>query len=191
MGIRGGTTSTISRCSVGLNGRGGIVVGESSTVSNCSVFENYQGTPQGNGIDVGDGSTVSGCSVRKNGPSGISCGSNCTVRENTCSNNGFNTPLGPVSGIVATGSHNRIEGNNCTDNFAMGVGGGAGIRVNGFANVIVRNTCSTGGGTGWIIAPNNICGPILDRSVPASAAINGSSAPSSLGSTDANANYTY
>jgi hypothetical protein len=38
---------------------------------------------------------------------------------------------------------------------------------------------------------NNVFGPIIDRSAPASAAVLGNSAASSLGSTDANANFTY
>jgi len=57
-------------------------------------------------------------------------------------------------------------------------------------NVIIRNSCA-GNSINWVIAANNVCGPILNRTAPASAAISGDAAPSSLGSTDANANYTY
>ena len=41
------------------------------------------------------------------------------------------------------------------------------------------------------IVANNICGPIVDRTAPASGAILGSSGVSSLGSTDANANFSH
>ena len=83
----------------------------------------------------------------------------------------------------ATGSDNRIEGNSCTS-------GSRGIEVVSSGNVIIKNTCANNT-LNWSIAANNVYGPIIDRSAPASAAVNGNSAPSSLGSSEANANFTF
>jgi len=102
------------------------------------------------------------------------------VLANMCS---FNGNGGDGAGIHATGSDNRIEGNNCT-------GADRGIDVDVAGNIIIKNTCS-GNAIDWTIVANNVVGPILDRRAPASAAINGFSAPSSLGSTDPNANFSY
>jgi len=74
-------------------------------------------------------------------------------------------------------------GNTCADN-------DRGIDVDIAGNIIIKNTCS-GNTIDWTIVANNVVGPILDRRAPASAAINGFSAPSSLGSTDPNANFSY
>jgi len=78
---------------------------------------------------------------------------------------------------------NRIEGNNCT-------GADRGIDIDSIGNIIIRNTCS-GNTIDWVIAANNVFGPIIDRRAPASAAVSGFSAASTLGSTDANANFSY
>jgi len=102
------------------------------------------------------------------------------VTDNTCV---FNGNGGNGAGIHATGSDNRIEGNNCTGN-------DRGIDVDFAGNIIIKNTCS-GNTINWTIAANNVVGPILDRRAPASAAISGNSAPSSLGTTDPSANFTY
>ncbi|HRJ49801.1 MAG TPA: hypothetical protein PKU91_04675, partial [Phycisphaerales bacterium] len=85
--------------------------------------------------------------------------------------------------IHATGNDNRIEGNNC-------ILADRGIDVDAAGNIIVRNTCS-GNTVNWDIVANNVVGPILDRTAPASAAISGNSAPDSTGSTHPNANFTY
>jgi len=123
---------------------------------------------------------VTGCTASFNNGDGIEVFSNCRVTDNTCA---FNGNGGNGAGIYATGSDNRIEGNNCT-------GADRGINVDTAGNIIIRNTCS-GNSIDWVIATNNVVGPILDRRAPASAAINGFSAPSSLGSTDPNANFSY
>jgi len=104
------------------------------------------------------------------------------VLANTCSSNGSGTG-GDGAGVHATGSDNRIEGNNCTD-------ADRGIDVAAAGNIIIRNTCS-GNTSDWVIAANNVCGPILDRRFPVSGPINGFSAPDSTGSTHPNANFSY
>jgi len=105
---------------------------------------------------------------------------NCAVLANACS---FNGNGGDGAGIHATDSDNRIEGNNCT-------GADRGIDVDVAGNIIIKNTCA-GNTINWVIAANNVVGPILDRRVPASAAISGNSAPDSTGSTHPNANFSY
>ena len=167
--------STVTGCTASSNEGDGISAGSGSTVAGCTSFFNF-----GNGISASSSSTVTGCTASFNNGDGIEVFSNCRVTDNTCA---FNGNGGNGAGIYATGSDNRIEGNNCT-------GADRGINVDTAGNIIIRNTCS-GNSIDWVIATNNVVGPILDRRAPASAAINGFSAPSSLGSTDPNANFSY
>ena len=215
-GLSVGTSSTVANCSVLRNGLGGILTGGDGTVTNCTaVLNNGTGIQTGvvskiagcsasrntnfgistsdgcsvfactvalntnSGIAVGVGCTVADCTSRANSRDGINCVSECVIRGNTCS---FNGNGGTGSGIVAV-IDNRIEGNSCST-------ADSGIAVSGPGNIIIRNTC-TGNTTDWVITGNNVVGPILDRRAPASAAISGFSAPSSLGATDPNANFSY
>jgi hypothetical protein len=57
-------------------------------------------------------------------------------------------------------------------------------------NVIVKNTASYNT-TNYHIVAGNVFGPIVDRILPASAAVDGNSAPSSAGTTDPWANISY
>jgi parallel beta-helix repeat protein len=123
---------------------------------------------------------VADCTARFNTLDGIRCFSDCVIRGNTCALNGSGSD---GAGIHATSSNNRIEGNNCTS-------ADRGIDVDAAGNIIIRNTCADNT-IDWVIAANNVVGPIIDRRTPASAAVSGFSAPSSLGSTDANANFSY
>jgi len=103
------------------------------------------------------------------------------IRGNTCATNGLGA--GDGANIHATLTQNRIAGNHCSS-------ADRGIGVDNFGNIIIKNTCS-GNTINWVIVANNVCGPILDRTAPASAAINGNSAPDSTGSAHPNANFTY
>src|SRR5207244_8871941 len=125
--------------------------------------------------------TAVDCMVEYNTLDGILCASDCIIRGNICAING--NGAGDGAGIHATGSRNRIEGNNCTD-------ADRGIDVDFAGNIIIRNTCSNNT-TDWVIVANNVFGPIIDRRALSSAAVSGFSAASSLGSTDANANFSY
>lgn len=167
--------SSITNCTASANTGNGINNGGGGTVHACTANDN-----DGHGINMGAG-TVSNCTVRVNTRSGIIVSDSCIVLNNACSANGLLT--GDGAGIFATGSDNRIEGNNCF--FAD-----RGIDVDGIGNIIIRNSCS-GNTTNWTIAAGNVFGAILDRTAPGSAAISGNSAPSSLGTTDANANFTF
>jgi len=177
-GIRTAYGCSLLNCSAHSNfGDAGIYAfGEGCTLSNCAALLNFD-----IGIIVGSGSTVADCNAAWNIGDGIVCASRSVVSGNSCWKNGNFGGAG--AGIHATGIGNRIEGNHCT-------GADLGIDVDAAGNIIIKNTCS-GNTTNWDIAANNVCGPILDRTAPASAAILGNSAPSSLGSTDPNANFTY
>ena len=174
-GIVAGGGSTITGCSASSNATAGISTANGCTITGCSASFNF-----GNGISTGNGSTISNCTAQANTLVGIRVTSGCVVLANTCS---FNGNGGDGAGIHATGSDNRIEGNNCT-------GADRGIDVDVAGNIIIKNTCS-GNTINWTIVANNVVGPILDRTAPASAAISGNSAPDSTGSTHPNANFTY
>lgn len=168
--------SLISGCTASLNTGNGIDAASGCTVAECNTYANEE-----SGIRVATGSTVTGCAARLNAIDGIQCFSACVIRGNTCSGNGEGS--GDGAGIHATNSANRIEENNCF--FAD-----RGIDVDTEGNFIVRNTCSANT-INWSIAAGNVFGAILDRTALPSPAVNGNSAPGSLGTTDANANFTY
>ncbi|MBC7771829.1 MAG: right-handed parallel beta-helix repeat-containing protein [Pyrinomonadaceae bacterium] len=174
VGVDTSSGCTITNCAAFFNTGTGINTGSGSTISNCSSFQNT-----GSGISVMTGSAVTDCAARFNSADGIVCVAQCFIQGNTCSTNG----AANGAGIHATGSDNRIEGNACA-------AADRGIDVDGSGNVIIRNTC-TGNSTNWAIAANNVCGPIVDRTTPGSAAINGNSAPDSTGTTHPHANFTY
>ena len=168
--------STITGCSAFGNRGDGISTTTGSTITGCSAYANT-----GGGITANNGCTISNCTARSNTLDGIVVNNDCLVLANMCSLNGFGAGLG--AGVRIVGSDNRIEGNNCTD-------ADRGINVELAGNIIIRNTCS-GNTLDWVIAANNVVGPIVDRRAPASAAISGFSAPDSTGSTHPNANFSY
>lgn len=192
-GISTNSASTISNCSASSNTGIGVFATLNSTILNCSASNNT-----GNGISTNGGSVISKCSATSNSGSGFSagvgtsvvdcaakfntldgivCASSCQVRGNGCfSNSG--------TGIHATGSDNRIEGNNCTL-------ADRGIDVDSAGNIIIRNTCSGNTIVNWDIVINNYYGPIIDRTGAATAAVNGSAAASTLATTDPHANFSY
>ncbi len=174
-GIFASQGSTISGCTARLNTGNGIVASVGCTISGCTAYVNT-----GDGIVASFGCTISGCTAYANTGDGIEAASDCRIVDNTCDSNGN---VGDGAGIHVTSSDNRIEGNQVTDN-------DRGIDVDLAGNLIIRNSAS-GNTTDWDIVANNVFGPILDRRAPASAAVLGFSAASSLGSTDANANFSY
>jgi len=174
-GISTSDACTITGCTAYQNTGNGISTFSGSTISNCTASFN-----NGNGISAFQGCTISNCTAQFNTRDGIRVISDCLVLATACS---FNGNGGDGAGIHATGSDNRIEGNNCINN-------DRGIDVDAVGNIITKNTCS-GNVIDWTIVANNVVGPILDRRAPASAAINGFSAPDSTGSTHPNANFSY
>lgn len=175
-GIHAGMGCTITNCSVSWNNEGGINTGEGSVVLNCSVIENGSV-----GIYARNSSTVADCAVQANTLDGILCTSFCILRGNTSVGNGLGAGNG--AGIHTTGSDNRIEGNNCT-------GADRGIDVDFTGNIIIKNTCS-GNTSNWEIAIGNSLGPIVVAGTNAAVISGNGPSPSTLGSTDPNANFTY
>lgn len=176
-GFNAGTSNSFTNCSANINVSHGFNANSGSTITGCSSFNNT-----GNGFIVATGSTVVDSNARSNVLDGIRCSSDCIIRGNTCSGNGFG--LGDGAGIHATAGNNRIEENNCS-------AGDRGIDVDVSGNVIIRNTCRANTISNWDIAANNVYGPILDRTAPTSAAVNGNSAPDAIGTAHPNANITY
>lgn len=170
-----GYGNLVSDCTVSDSSSAGILAESASRVVNCQSNFN-----QGDGIQCpGNGSTVENCGATLNSGNGISVGSDCTVRLNNCRENGFNDG----AGILVAGTNNRIEENNC-------LWADRGVHVTGTGNFIVRNTCSQNTAD-WVFAANNVYGPIRDRRAPGSPAINSFDAPGSLGTAEANANFSY
>ena len=174
-GISASSGCTVTNCSAHDNTGNGISTGSGCTVTNCSASSNT-----GTGISADIGCKVADCTARANTLDGIVCTQNCVIRGNTCSNNG--NGAGDGANIHATSNNNRIEGNHCTI-------ADRGIDVDVAGNLIIKNTCS-GNTIDWVFAADNVFGPIVNRTTPASAAVSGF-APSSLGVTDGNANFTY
>ncbi len=135
------------------NGGSGFVGEGACNLRNCVATENC-----GDGIIVGAGSRVQSCSAHGNVEDGIEVSDNCRVVGNVVRANGEN---GPHAGIQVTGSHNRIEGNDATDNNNVGIG------VADAGNVIIRNCCA-GNQVNFSIAVGNILGsvttPLMGRS---------------------------
>ncbi|MBY0112339.1 MAG: right-handed parallel beta-helix repeat-containing protein [Phycisphaerales bacterium] len=193
-GIQVNAGGTISQCTAfengtyGLYGSNGVNITDSSAYNNLGtgiilfgdgLIKNCSASNNGaDGINGQQGTTIIDCIASDNGADGIVVLNDSLVRGNTCHSN-------TSDGIFVSSTNNcRIEGNIMHKN-------GRGLHVIGSGSVIVRNSASGNTSVNWLIAANNVVGPILNRTAPASAAINGDSAPSSLGSTDANANYTH
>lgn len=217
-GFAAGDGATLRDCSAYSNGGSGFAVGSAATVGGCSSYNNLdkgfltgagsavsQSTARANstdGFSLGQGSVITGCAAEANAATGFYVGGGGTIQQCTANENGqngisltfrclalSNTSVlnggggGGSIGILALSNNNRIEGNVSTHNQY-------GILVAGSNNIIVRNTCS-GNTTNWSIGSNNVFGPIVDRRSPGSGSVSGNSAASTLGTTDANANFSY
>lgn len=169
---------SLLNCSSLNNVLAGFRTGLGSTITACTATAN-----SGHGIESGGANTITGCTAASNLLDGIRCIGLCTVRGCNCATNGAGSPT-EGAGIHIIGSDNLVEGNNC-------IGNDRGIDIDSAGNVVIRNACSGNTTTNWDIAANNVCGPIVDQSAPGSAAILGNSAPSSLGTPEPNANFTY
>jgi parallel beta-helix repeat protein len=160
-GIYASTASTVLGCTAFNNVRNGISASSGSTVVNCTAYSNTNGisassgstvttcTASGNatnGIVTVNGATVTGCTCRDN-RTGILVGDDSRITDNACDNG--------TTGILVTGSDNRIDGNHVADPASTG------ISCTGTGNLIVRNTVS-GAGTAYTIALGNNYGAILN-----------------------------
>ncbi len=170
-GIQAGSGAIVESCTVRGNGQSGIVTGNSSVIRGCTardnasvgILANFGSVIAGNssysndshGIEAVTGDCVIvNNNVHANVGNGIIVDSDCLVRDNNCSVNGFTSGNG--AGILVTGSDNRIESNNVTDN-------DRGIDVNATVNFIVRNSAS-GNGVNFDIVNGNAVGQRFDFS---------------------------
>jgi parallel beta-helix repeat protein len=175
-GISAGSGCHVVDCGCYSNAATGISLANGSTVSRCTVLSS--GTY---GISTSAACTVEGCTVRGSTQDGIRCaGSGSVIRNNTCSVNGL---AGDGAGIVVVSIDNKIEGNHCTGN-------DRGIDVTAAGNIIICNTCANNT-VEWAIVANNVYGPIINRSAPASPAVNGPAAAGTLTTSDPHANFTF
>lgn len=175
-GVRSGFNAIVSDCVASQNTGGGFTIASGTQMIRCTAAVNGA-----IGVNAGGTSVIADCLIERNTDDGVRATSDCTIRGNTCIANGFGA--GDGAGIHLSGGGNRVEGNLCSDN-------DRGVDTDSGGNFIVRNTCA-GNTTAYFLAANNVFGPIVDRRAPASAGVNGFAAPSSLGSTDPNANFSY
>jgi hypothetical protein len=175
VGINVGGNCRVTSCASNLNFGNGIQVISGTSVIGCTVSQNT-----GSGIvnQFGPGSILD-CATFGSGADGIQVGADCLVMRNLCDSDGMVNG----AGIHVLASDCRIEGNMCTD-------ATRGIDVDVPGSIIVRNTCA-GNITNWDIAAGNSIGPIVVAGVTAAASTGVGPFPSTLGSTDPNANYSY
>jgi len=148
-GISVSTGSTVADCLAGSNTGGGIVGSLNCTVSSSSASTNNgigifinSGTikscvANANDMDgiVGSRCVISACTSDGNLGDGIEVASGSVVLNNSCDGNG---PAGADgAGIHVTGSDNRIEGNNVTNNDR---GIDFGFPTGGTNNIVIKNT---------------------------------------------------
>jgi hypothetical protein len=164
-----GSKVTVLACVAHDNGNNGFFALGSSHFANCIASNNGQA-----GFIPNNGSTVLDCIANDNVAEGISCTQRCLVLRCNCEDNDV--------GIDAIGNDNRIEGNICTLNQR-------GINVpSGTGNLVIANSCANNT-TNYVIAAGNRYGPIVNITSTGTAAVNGNSAASTLGSTDPHANF--
>lgn len=147
VGIDASTGCTVSRCTSYSNTGIGINASAATTVDNCAVSSNST-----NGIVGSNGAKITGCAVRANGGNGIVVSSDAYVFNNQVDGHTGD------AGIFVTGSDNRVDSNNCSDNTR-------GVDVDAAGNLIVRNSVS-GATTAYPIVAGNSVGPILGVANP-------------------------
>ncbi len=176
VGIQADFGAAITGCSSGFDSGGGIIGGTGAAITHCAVFNSG-----GIGISAGAATTVADCASRANSLDGIVAFNGCVIRANKSSGNGPTAAGG--SGILLTGSDNRVEGNNCTGNADYGIESTAG------GNLIMANSISGNTLGAFSLAANNRVAPIV--SAPASGVVSGVTGAAGLGTTDPLANIVY
>ncbi|HLP84905.1 MAG TPA: right-handed parallel beta-helix repeat-containing protein [Phycisphaerales bacterium] len=174
VGIKAGSNMSVSDCSALTNGGFGI-----RTETDCMVADSIA---NGNtkGIVAGAGTTVRNCVASDNRTDGIEAAGRCVIVNNVATGNGVSAPNG--AGIYVTNSWCRIEGNVLS-------GADYGLQIAASSTIVMRNTCS-GNSINWSILAGNFVAPIVQATTNSSA-ITGNTYTGNLGSTDANANFTY
>jgi parallel beta-helix repeat protein len=174
-----GPGNTLVGCTARDNGEGaattnkhGFALNANATLVHCTAYSN-----NGDGINATDGSTIRECTASFNGVDGIRVSDDNLVIGNNCDSNGV---LADGAGVHATGTDNRVEGNNVIDN-------DFGLDVDLSGNFIIRNS-ATSNGTNYEIAANNVGFYVSGTNT---AAVSGSSGGTTIGTTDPWANISY
>ncbi|MFO0858744.1 MAG: right-handed parallel beta-helix repeat-containing protein [Phycisphaerales bacterium] len=176
MGLRVDTEALVSGCLVSGCGSTGVYIGNSARVVDCMVSR------CSDGILASNGATIERCTVELCNGDGILVGGTSRIVDNTCNDNGVQSAAGAGIHVFGAGGHETvIRGNHCSNN-------DRGIWAEGTASVIIGNTCPN---NPLVIGPDNYYGPVINRINPGTPGMNGYSAPSTLGTTDPNANITY
>lgn len=175
-GFEIGDGGSATDCAAHSNSDDGFVGTYGATFTSCQAYDNL-----GNGFNVNEGCLIEACTARLNALDGFRIDNDCVIRGCVSDSNGVGLTIG--AGIRITSTDNRIESNQCSD-CDVGIDADAG------GNVLVRNTCADND-TNWILALGNFYGTIIDRTTTLGSSVNGNEAPGSLGSTDANANFSY
>ncbi len=179
VGITVGPGSTVRECVARGGQSHGFQFGSSSTITSCVARSN--GLDGFHAASVGTGDVIiAGCTSQANSGDGIEVGTASTVRECQVANAGLSSADG--AGIHVVGGQNRIESNNVS-------GCDRGIDVDAAANLIVRNTCALNT-INFSIVSGNTLGVIVAAGTNGSA-INGSSAPGTIGTADPWSNVSY
>lgn len=171
-----GSNTAVSNCTAGNNTDSGFAADWGTTLTNCTATSNRE-----HGFDLDEYATVIDSSATYNDLDGVNCQNGCTIRGCTLNDNGGLSTVG--AGVRTSGTQNRIEGNNCTNN-------DFGLYITGTGNIITRNTCS-GSTQNFVISAGNVHGPVVDRTAPGGATIVGNSGAGTMGTTDTNANFAY
>jgi parallel beta-helix repeat protein len=205
--IEVGFAATISNCTASNNtAQYAILAGAGSVVVHCTASGNTSSQSVSAGIRA-DECTVKDCNASFNSTSNATASNStgmgiCAFDENaliencTCGDNAADgiqvssrsVVLNSLSGsnggagVHATGTANRIEGNQVTSN-------NPGILVDTSVNLILRNTARANGSANYVIAINNRVAAIVTPTLNA-APINGNTGGFAFG-TDASANIAY
>lgn len=164
-----GGGSAAEGCLAHDNTRDGFVSSDGVNFSACSATANGR-----DGIVLTWGSQARGCFAHSNTRHGIAFGSYCTIEGNTVRGNDGAGLYSP-----SNGQRTVVRGNSSSQN-------GVGLQLDGGANLVLGNTC-TSNTTNFIIVANNRVATIV--TMPLSGAINGNAGGTALSAPDAN--YAY
>lgn len=166
-----------SHCDASQNTGSGFALTDGAAAIKCSGSRNSM-----DGFALDMRSAVRESTAWFNGANGIRAVSSCMIVANHCVSNG--TASADGAGIRLTGSDNRVEANNVTDN-------DHGIVATAPNNFIVANTASSsGGGFNYDLVLGNAYGQIFNA--PGAQAVQGSSSPvNGVNSTNPWANFSY
>jgi hypothetical protein len=185
-GISANFNSTVIQCtasnntasqsiSAGISGPAGLVK-DCTTIANTNTNATATNNT-GMGIYCnGNNSLIESCTSAGNKGDGIWVNTGSTVRDNVSGNNSGG------AGVHALGGANRIEGNQVTFN-------DVGILVDGFVNLVLRNTARGNATNNYVIGINNRVAAIVTPTLNA-APIVGNTGGFAFG-TDASANIAY